>query len=330
MDFSELMALATGHVEARIVQCAVELGVFDALEAAPLGADAVAHTLKLEPRATLLFLNALSALQLLTKNSEAFSLTDAARRYLLRSSGQYVGGMLRFEASLWSSWEKLARAIRLGAPVRSADMYQNDQNETSIFIEAMDSLVNARGDADVVASAIDWNNVGALLDVGSGPATYPIALCARFTNLRVTIFDLPGTLEITARYVRRADMGQRIELIAGDYRRDPIPGAYDVAFLSNIIHGEGEEGNVNLIAKLANVLRPGGRIIIKDHVLDNSRTHPPVGAVFSLLMLLTTEHGRCYSFGETKTWLEHAGFKHIRQLNLPPPLTSSLIIGEKP
>ncbi len=32
MEFTELMARASGHVEARIVQTAVELAIFDALE----------------------------------------------------------------------------------------------------------------------------------------------------------------------------------------------------------------------------------------------------------------------------------------------------------
>ena len=31
MNFSQLMGLASGHVEARIVQSAVEMGIFDAL-----------------------------------------------------------------------------------------------------------------------------------------------------------------------------------------------------------------------------------------------------------------------------------------------------------
>jgi hypothetical protein len=144
MSFSELMALATGHVEARIVQCALELGIFDALEAAPLGAEPVADALKLNRRAALLLLNALTALQLLTKDAEVFSLTEDARRYLLRSSGQYVGGMLRFEASLWSCWEKLPQAIRSGAPARSADMYQNDPPLTGTRSARCSTSVPAR------------------------------------------------------------------------------------------------------------------------------------------------------------------------------------------
>jgi O-methyltransferase domain/Dimerisation domain len=329
MDFSRLMGLATGHVEARIIQTAVELAILDALEDGALTSDAVAHRLELEPKATELLLNALAALELLQKQGELFSLAEAARKYLLRSSSLYVGGMIRFESSVWNCWEKLSQAIRFGQPVRPANMYQDDPRETEIFINAMDSLVKARGDAEVITGAIKWDGVKELLDLGSGPASYPIHLCRKYSELRTTIFDLPGTLALTQRYVREAAMTERIRLIAGDYRKDPIPGSYDMVFLSNIIHGEGEQENLSLIDKLAANLKTGGRLVIKDHILDDSRTHPPVGAIFSLLMLLTTAAGRCYSFNEIKLWMERARLANVEQINLPPPLTSSLVIGTR-
>jgi SAM-dependent methyltransferase len=329
MDFTELMRLVGGHVEARLTQTALELAIFDALENSAATAEAVANRLKLEPKAMELLLNALASLELLHKRAEYFSLTEAAAKYLLKSSPQYVGAMIRFESSLWTCWEKLPEAIRSGQPVRPPNMYQDDPAETEIFINAMDSLVKARGDALVMANAIDWSGIAELLDVGSGPATYPIAFCKRFAGLRVTIFDLPGTLAVTERYVREAAMAERIRLIAGDYRKEPIPGAYNVIFLSNIIHGESLENNRSLIRKLVSNLKPGGQIVVKDHILDDSRTTPPVGAIFSLLMLLTTESGRCYSFSEIKSWMAQAGLSQVRQIDLPPPLTSSLVVGTR-
>jgi hypothetical protein len=252
MNFSDLMSLASGHVEARIVQTAVELGIFDALEASPLGAVAIATSRELHPQAAELLLNALTSLQLLNKQAEMFSLADISKRYLLVSSPNYVGGMIRFDSSLWNCWEKLPDAIRSGKPVRPPNMYQDDVNETEIFIKAMDSLVNARCDADLMANTLNWETVSELLDVGSGPATYPIALCRRFPNLRAAIIDLPATLNITQRFVREAGMEERIRLIAGDYRKDAVPGNYDLIFLSNIIHGEDYDNNRSLIRKLAN------------------------------------------------------------------------------
>lgn len=329
MQFTDLLALATGHVEARVVQTALEIEVFEALKNSPHSAAAVAEELKLEPQATTLLFNALAAMKLLDKHEELFSLSPGAAKYLVKDSPQYLGGMIKFESSLWQAWERLPQAIRTGRPVRPPNMYQDDPAETATFIDAMDSLVKARGDADVLAGALDWREVSELLDIGSGPATYPIELCRRFPNLRAAVFDLPATLKITERYVGAAGMSERISLFAGDYRQDPIPGSYDVILLSNIVHGENEERNAALIKKLARHLRQRGRLVVKDHILDESRANPPVGAIFSLLMLLTTDGGRCYSFGEIAAWMTAAGLAQVRQIDLAPPLTSSLVIGMK-
>ncbi len=329
MDYSDLAKLAGGHVEARIVQAALELEIFEAIENHALEATSVAVSLDLDPRATELMLNALTALGLLRKRQDHFSLTEVSAKYLKRGAAGYLGGMIRFEASLWHCWTSLSEAIRSGRPVRPADMYQDNPKETTIFIDAMDSLVKARGDAEIMAEVFDWDNARELLDVGSGPATYPISLCQRFSNLRATIFDLPATLALTEGYVREAGLTNRIRLISGDYRVDEVPGNYDVIFLSNIIHSESFEVNQRLIVNLSSVLEPGGSVIVKDHILDSTRINPPVGALFSLLMLLTTQAGRCYAFDEVEAWMSAAGLTHIRQIDLPAPLNSSLIMATK-
>ena len=82
MDFSDLAKLASGHAEARIVQAAVELEIFEIIGSDALEAKIVANSLDLEPRATELMLNALTALGLLRKTVDRFSLTDVSARYL--------------------------------------------------------------------------------------------------------------------------------------------------------------------------------------------------------------------------------------------------------
>src|SRR4030095_8805717 len=141
------------------IQAAVELAIFDGLENSAGTAEAVANRLKLEPKATELLLNALASLELLHKRADYFSLTEATAKYLLKSSPLYVGAMIRFESALWSCWEKLPEAIRSGQPFRPPTMYEDAPAETEIFINAMDSLVKARGDAAVTANAIDWSGI---------------------------------------------------------------------------------------------------------------------------------------------------------------------------
>lgn len=330
MDFAQLSSLISAHADARIVHAAVELGIFDCLAGSPLTANQVRSALGTELAATELLLNSLVALRLLAKHEERFALTATSREFLLSASPRSLCGMVRFEAMSWSAWGKLADSVRSGGPARAPNMYQDAVGETETFIQAMDSLVKARGDAEILSQAIDWRNIRALLDIGSGPATYPIHLCRIFPELQATIFDLPATLKITERFVRAGGMLDRIELIAGDYRSESIPGQYDAIFLSNIVHGENDARNAALMQKLAGSLKSGGRVIVKDHILDESRANPPVGAIFSMLMLLTTDGGRCYSFGEIRNWMQQAGLQQIAQIDLPPPMTSSLVVGYLP
>jgi hypothetical protein len=70
-------------------------------------------------------------------------------------------------------------------------------------------------------------------------------------------------------------------------------------------------------------------LIVKEHVLGDSRAEPAVGALFSLLMLLTTDGGRCYSFAEIEAWMKQAGLNCVERIDLPAPLTSSLVIASQ-
>ena len=328
MDFTYLDNLSSAYAESRILHAAVDLNIFDAIGDKRASAQEVSLKLHTDERAALLFLNALTALNLLRKEDNLFSLTELARKYLLSTSETCYTGMVRFESAMWSVWGDLAGAVRTGKPVRVPDRYQTDREETESFIMAMHHLVSARGDAGYIAGRLCSEGGRSLLDIGSGPGTYPIAIFKKDPDMGITIFDLPGTLEVTRRVLSREGIDQQIQLIAGDYNKDPLPGGFDVVFLSNIIHGEDEEANRALMKKIYPSVNPGGRIIIKDHILNEDLTKPACGAIFSIYMLLTT-NGRDYGYHEVRRWLEEAGFTDITLEELPPPMTSSLISGRR-
>jgi precorrin-6B methylase 2 len=284
----------------------------------------------MEVRATGIFLDALAALGLLTKEERDYGLSPLSRTYLLPSSPRYFGGMIAFDGCLWDLWGRLEEAIRSGNPVRRTGMFQENEAETGRFIGAMDSLVQARGDADYLSAHLDLRQVSTLLDIGSGPGSYPIAFCKAHPDLKVTIFDLPGTLDVTRRYIEKAGLEDRIRWVAGDYNRDPLPAGHDLVFLSNVIHGEDEGHNRALMKKIHASLKPGGEVILKDHILDETMTQPAAGAIFSLMMLMTTHAGRDYGLHEVRAWLEEAGFHRVRETVLPSPMTSSLVRAVKP
>jgi len=328
VDFSQLEALSGAYCNARVLHAAVLLDLF-----APLAhgatADEVAAARALDPRATEMLLNAMASLGLLRKTGGRFAVAPEARPYLLPGAPEDFSGMIEFEAHAWGLWEGLPDAVRTGRPVRETRMYQRDPAETRRFILAMDALVRARGDAQWLAAHLDFAPVRRMLDVGSGPGTYPIGVCRAHPHVAATVFDLPGTLAVTREVVQQAGMTDRIALVAGDYRTDPLPTGFDLVLLSNVIHGEDEDRNRDLMARCFAALQPGGRIVVKDHILQEDGTAPVGGAVFSLLMLLTGP-GRDYAFGEVAGWLKSAGFEPPVSTGLPPPFSSSLVVARRP
>lgn len=328
MDFAYLDNLNGNYAESRILHAAVELNIFDTIGSNSVSARGVSDTLKTELRATELLLNALTALKLLNKENNLFSLTDLSKKYLLSSSNTCYTGVIRFESVMWNKWEGLAEAVRTGKPARTPDMYQTNKEETECFIMAMHHLVSARGDAEFIADKLNSEEIHSILDIGSGPGTYPIALCRKNPDISATIFDLTGTLEITKKILEKEGLDKQIKLISGDYNKDPLPAGFDIVFLSNIIHSEDGETNKKLMERVYYSLNPGGRIIIKDHIMDESLTNPSCGAIFSIYMLLTTK-GRDYGYNEVKEWLKYAGFTDISIEDLPHPMTSSLVVGRK-
>lgn len=328
MDFSELSRITSGFTQSRIIQVAVKLGAFDAIETRGSSSAEIAKALSTNPRATELFLNALVALGLLHKEKDKFYNTDSSLTYLVKTSPKYFGGMILFEEGLWSTWGRLEEAIHTGKPARSPDMFQEKEEETERFIMAMHTLVMARGDAEILSDLLDFKETKTVIDIGSGPGTYPMQFLKKYPHLKITIFDLPGTLDVTRKVLKKEKMDGKIELVEGNYNTDEIPHGFDVVFLSNIIHSENEEANQKLMKKVYASLNRNGRIIIKDHILDDTLTGPAIGAIFSVQMLLVTK-GRDYSFREVEGWLEDAGFKKSEWIRLKPPLTSSLVIGWK-
>jgi SAM-dependent methyltransferase len=332
MDFSSIAGMAGGHAEARAIQIALKMGVFEQLDGGGLAADALASAIGGEARATGILANALTAMGLLHKIDGRFQLDESSRRFLVETSPEYLGGMILFDAALWDEWGRLEDSLRSGAPARTPDMFQATPAETARFIRAMDSLVRARGDDRWTAEHLELGFARSIADLGGGPGTYLVELLRRFQDLSGEIWDLPATLEVARQILseRAPAMINRIGLRAVDYLAGELPGPVDVIFMSNIIHSENEAVNAALMAKCFRALNGGGLIAIKDHIMNRELTEPAAGAVFSLYLLLTTR-GRDYSFDETAGWLGAAGFSDVEMATLPsPPFTSSIVTARKP
>ncbi len=306
--------MAQGYREAQILFAAVRLGVFDALEEGPAGADALADRLEADHRGTRILCDALAALGLLVKGGEvdgAYRCSPAAQDFLVSSSPASKVPMLLHGARLYERWAGLLDAVKAGAPVPDGRIDPRLQEDEGGFARAM--AVIGREIAGQAVAALErlglLDGARTLLDVGGGPGVYALEMARRAPELHATVLDRPDTLEVARRNVEEAGLASRMTLRPGDALEGDLGGPYDLIFTSNFVHIFPPEANRRLIRRAADALAPGGHLAVKDFLLDPDRTTPPGAALFAVNMLVATEGGDSYTVEEVHGWFREAGLE---------------------
>jgi SAM-dependent methyltransferase len=319
-----LLDISGSYWKTCTLHAGVELDLFTLLDDRPLTAAEVAEAIDADPRATGMLLNALAAMGLLTQAAQRYRCAPAAARWLSRNADGYLGFIIRHHQQLLPSWSRLGEAVKSGKPVRRSSVVQDDQAREN-FLMGMFNLAMAL--APRIVPHIDLAGRRRLLDLGGGSGTYAIHFCRHNPELRATVFDLPGSRPYAEKTIRRFGMSERVDFHAGDYRVDALPGAFDVAWLSHILHGEGPETAARILIKAAASLEPGGVLIVHEFILDDTLDRPLFPALFSLNMLLGTEAGQAYGEGQLREMMEAAGVRRIARIGIDSPNESSLLMG---
>ena len=328
MDFKEVMQIVNGFQASRILYSAVELGVFEAIKGDAFEAVYVSEKCGTDVNSTEILLNALVSMELLEKEENKYSNSESSKRFFLKGSKSYIGDIIQFTGEHWKSWDNLTSAIRGGAPQDKPYMEKRHESGWEHFIRGMHNFALSRGDASMTADLIDLSKVSRLLDVACGPGTYSYELCNKYPDIRAILFDLPETITVAKSIAMEYSLDERLEFVEGDYKNDNFPDSVDCALLFNIIHQETSEENLKLIDKIYQSLNEDGVLLIKDHILNDDKTSPSDGAMFSVQMQLMTG-GRCFSGSEIRSWLADAGFREIDIKDPVPPMTSAFVLGKK-
>lgn len=302
----------------------VKLEIFTVLGAGHQTANEVAAAIEGDPRAVAMLLNALVAMGLLVKERDHFSNSPAASTFLSKDSERYIGFMIMHHHHLVRSWAQLDVAVKTGRPI-TKDSTSSDEERRESFLMGMFNI--AMGIAPGVANDIDLQDKTRLLDLGGGPGTYAIHFCLANPQLTAAIFDLPTTRPFAEKTVAQFNLAERITFEPGSYLTDDIPGRYDAAWLSHILHQESPVDCQKIISKTVSALEPGGLIMIHEFILDNSMDGPLFPALFALNMLQGTDAGQSYSQEQLEEMLRRAGAGNIERLPFQGPTESGILIA---
>ena len=326
---SQATELARGYRAAQVLLTCVELGVFEAIAAgAPTGAE-IATAIACDLRGASLLLNAATALGLLEKRGGRFANGPLAATCLTRGGAGYMAGSLRLERAFYRRWGRLADAVRTG---RRPEQDRGDEGAgdwVRNFVYGLYDMARPVAPFIAEALALPQDRPLRVIDVGGCHAAYSLALARLYPKLTATVFELPAVVPFAREIIAEAGLADRVAVQEGDFQRQALGGGYDVALVFGVLNGEPPEGRPVLIRKVSECLNDGGRIVLRDSVLDDDRAGPPDAAMFALQMLLATDAGGLDTRADLARWFAEAGFTPPRFVAQPEPAGGTLIVADK-
>ena len=325
-----ILDIACGYEPALILEAAVRLGVFDALDEQPLTlAEAVARVGASE-RGVRALLNSLVGLRLLVRYGERYALSDDSAEFLVSSKPTYQGHMCKHVSRhLIPRWLRLTEVVQSGKPSAVVNEQADGGAYFRQFVEDIFpmSYDPARSLARELHLAGSTEPIS-VLDLAAGSGVWGIALAEASPKVSVTAVDWPAVLPVTRRVAERHGVLDRFRFVEGDLLKADFGTGHGIATLGHILHSEGEKRSRELLHKTFAALAPGGTIVIAEFIADEDRTGPTGALIFAVTMLVNTEAGDTFTFGEMAGWLRQAGFADVRQLDVPGP--APLIVATKP
>jgi hypothetical protein len=313
----EILALARNFMACRVLLSGAELNIFKHLTD-PISSRDLAKRQGWYERPLTVLLDALAAMELVTKENGRYQTEPDLLPFLHPDSPKTILPMVRHAATIWHNWSHLTQIVtQTGGVEKRAGIFENTEDRKA-FIGAMH--VVAQTHAPRLVDATNAGSAKRLIDVGGASGSYTIAFLEACPNMSATLFDLPEVVALARERIEAAGLTDRVELVGGNFHADSLPPGHDLALLSAIIHMNSLEENVGVYKKIFEALVPGGRIVIRDHVMQPDRTAPKSGAIFAVNMLVGTPGGGTYTFEEIRTGLTAAGFENVELIQDDDPM----------
>ncbi|WP_444546455.1 methyltransferase [Burkholderia gladioli] len=327
---ARMLELITGAWQTQVVHAFAALSIAEALDEAPLPAEALAARLMVDPATLARLLRAGVALGLVTR--------DARQRYagtaLLDTLRDEHGSLRAYAMAVampghWLPWGNAVEAIRSGHRQARAtlgqelwDHYRDRPEEAAVFAAGMSALTAQV--AQDAARLIRTDATRVAVDVGGASGTLVQALMKANPVLEGIVLDLPHVVPTALDEAGRQGLGARFSVVAGDFF-EPPPAA-NLYLLKHILHDWDDHACLRILRNCRERLATGGRVAVLELALPDEGCGADASSfapLMDLTMLMLTP-GRERTLDEYEALFWAAGLS-LAQVT-PMPATSMLIM----
>ena len=322
---AQMLKLITGYWISQAVGTAARLGVSDQLADRPKTSSEVARAVSADPQALFRLMRMLASIGVFTLDEEGrFGLTPLGDT--LRSS--VPGSVRKFAIAEtapghWQPWGRMYEAIMTGGPMCKTvlgmelwDWYSKNPEEGEYFNGAMGDLSAAV--SGEVARVYDFATFHKVVDVGGAHGILLAAILKANPKMRGVLFDLQHVTATAGESLKTNGIGQRCEVVTGDFFESVPPGA-DIHVLKQIIHDWSDTECTTILRNCHRALNPNGKLLLVEMVIPADNSASLAQAMdLNMLVLLT---GRERTESEFRDLLAAGGFKLERVMPTHSPFS---------
>ena len=260
-------------IGARALASALETGLIDRLrEPAGMVFDTLSGAIDMAPHGLRFLIDLLKANQVAVEDADGIALSDQFRdaltyRDLLETKMAFLDSVLPDIHGLFT--DLLGNPDAFMAKSQVFDLFRYDRcfDITPENVTATKRWMNytsalTRYEAAPCLDNFDISPYRRILDIGGNSGEFVCRLCEASPELSATVFDLPVVCEIGREHISGEPESDRIQFVAGDARRDELPGGHDLISFKSFLHDWPPAEVAELLRRAARSLMPGGTLLI--------------------------------------------------------------------
>lgn len=320
-----------GYQQTMALRTAVELDLFTVIADGATDLGSIAKKTNASEKGLRSLCNFLVVLGFLTKQAEKYGLSQESAIFLNRHSPACVAAMTDFLATdlIIKKFSSLTESVKKGgSAAKDVDNLEPNDDMWVAFARSMGPLTTPSANFIAQLTGMPQGAACKILDIAAGHGMYGITMAKHNPNAEVTALDWPNVLAVAKEHAQKAGIGERLKTRAGSAFETELGEGYDYVLLTNIFHHFDQATCEKLMKRVHAALKPGGQAITLEFVPNEDRVSPPTPAMFSLIMLATTDKGDSYTLAEYEKMFRNAGFAKTTMHQIPD-MPQQLLVSQK-
>ncbi|SCY60406.1 methyltransferase [Desulfoluna spongiiphila] len=252
----------------QILGTAVDLRLFDALAAEPMGTEHLARELGTDSDMTLSLLEILREGGYLAERAGDYSLNPVAREFFVSSSPAFQGRVLTAMANMSGLLGNAREIMTQGGPAHDDKLWANEEMMETMLQGGRGGKIQSA--AAFIASLPEFSSMRRMCDIAGSFGYFSMGILDRHPEMSAVVCDLPEVAEAAGSYIEKAGYEGRLEARGVDLASGGDFGeGYDLVFVSNYLYEWSLDHRlVDFLKRVRSALTPGGVFVSRHMTLD--------------------------------------------------------------